>query len=79
MSANNMVKLTIDGQELTVPKGTRVMPAADSIGIHIPRFCYHGSLSVLGACRVCLVQAFNPVIDRATGEPVRTCQKTSIS
>ncbi len=71
MSANNMVKLTIDGQELTVPKGTRVMPAADSIGIYIPRFCYHGSLSVLGACRICLVQAFTPVIDRATGEPVK--------
>ncbi len=62
MSANNMVKLTIDGQGAhTVPKGTRVMPAADSIGIHIPRFCYHGSLSVLGTTAYALVKHSTPL------------------
>jgi NADH dehydrogenase/NADH:ubiquinone oxidoreductase subunit G len=70
MPSNNMVTLTIDGQEVKVPKGTKVMPAADSVDIYIPRFCYHGSLSVLGACRICLVQVFTPVTDRNTGEPV---------
>lgn len=78
MSAERVVTLAIDGQELTVRKGTRVMAAADSIGIHIPRFCYHASLSVLGACRVCLVQVFTPVIDRATGEPVCDAQSGEI-
>ena len=67
MAAGGLVPVIIDGRRTEVPKGTRVMVAADSLGIRIPRFCYHPSLSVLGACRICLVQVFLPVRDRATG------------
>lgn len=35
-----LVKLTIDGNEVQVPKGTTVLEAAEQIGIHIPRLCY---------------------------------------
>lgn len=49
-----MVTLVIDGQEVKVPAGTSVMNAAEKIGIHIPRLCYHPRLSVLGSCRVCI-------------------------
>lgn len=68
--ASSGVRLTIDGREAEVPRGTRVMLAADGLGIYIPRFCYHPQLEILGACRICLVQVFTPVLDRATGEPV---------
>lgn len=50
------VTLTIDGQKITVPAGTTVMQAAEMIGIHIPRLCYHPRLSLEGSCRVCIVK-----------------------
>ncbi|MGH8878393.1 MAG: NADH-quinone oxidoreductase subunit G, partial [Stackebrandtia sp.] len=49
------VTLTIDGLELTVPKGTLVIRAAEQLGIEIPRFCDHPLLDPVGACRQCLV------------------------
>ncbi|WP_293329891.1 NADH-quinone oxidoreductase subunit G [Mycobacterium sp.] len=51
-----MVKLTIDGVEISVPKGTLVIRAAELIGIQIPRFCDHPLLEPVGACRQCLVE-----------------------
>ncbi|MCZ7581877.1 MAG: 2Fe-2S iron-sulfur cluster-binding protein [Deltaproteobacteria bacterium] len=50
------VTLTIDGQTVTVPAGTTVIEAAKTIGIDIPRYCYHPGLSVAGNCRICLVE-----------------------
>jgi NADH-quinone oxidoreductase subunit G len=49
------VTVTIDGYELSVPKGTLVIRAAEMIGITIPRFCDHPLLDPIGACRQCLV------------------------
>jgi NADH-quinone oxidoreductase subunit G len=49
------VTLTIDGFELTVPKGTLIIRAAEQLGIQIPRFCDHPLLDPIGACRQCLV------------------------
>jgi NADH-quinone oxidoreductase subunit G len=51
-----LVKLTIDGNEVQVPKGTMVLEAAEQIGIHIPRLCYDPDLSNVGACRLCIVE-----------------------
>src|SRR5262252_5597550 len=50
------VRVTIDGFEITVPKGTLIIRAAELLGIQIPRFCDHPLLAPLGACRQCLVQ-----------------------
>ena len=50
-----MVNLTIDGVEISVPKGTLVIRAAELIGVEIPRFCDHPLLDPVGACRQCLV------------------------
>ncbi len=50
------VTVTIDGFEITVPKGTLVIRAAEQLGIQIPRFCEHPLLSPVGACRQCLVE-----------------------
>ena len=49
------VTVTIDGYQITVPKGTLVIRAAEMIGITIPRFCDHPLLDPIGACRQCLV------------------------
>jgi NADH-quinone oxidoreductase subunit G len=55
MSAN-LVTLTVDGKEVTVPKGTLIIRAAEMVGVEIPRFCDHPYLEPAGACRQCYVQ-----------------------
>ncbi|MGY3203380.1 NADH-quinone oxidoreductase subunit G [Streptomyces sp. TE5632] len=52
----DLVTLTIDGAELSVPKGTLVIRAAEQLGIEIPRFCDHPLLDPAGACRQCIVE-----------------------
>ncbi|MCV7379277.1 NADH-quinone oxidoreductase subunit G [Mycobacterium alsense] len=51
-----MVTFTIDDNEVTVPKGTLVIRAAELLGIQIPRFCEHPLLDPVGACRQCIVE-----------------------
>jgi NADH-quinone oxidoreductase subunit G len=51
-----MPKLKIDGLEIGVPKGMKVIEAAEWLGIIIPRFCYHAALGSVGACRMCAVK-----------------------
>ncbi|MFV0494628.1 NADH-quinone oxidoreductase subunit G [Mycobacterium sp.] len=51
----DMVTLTIDDTEISVPKGTLVIRAAELMGVQIPRFCDHPLLDPVGACRQCLV------------------------
>lgn len=67
---SDMVNLTIDGKDVSVPKGTLVVEAAKLVDTEIPVFCYHPKLEPVGACRLCMVEVGLPVIDRATGEKV---------
>ncbi|WP_448223246.1 NADH-quinone oxidoreductase subunit G [Gordonia iterans] len=53
---DDLVTLTVDDVEVSVPKGTLVIRAAELIGVEIPRFCDHPLLSPAGACRQCLVE-----------------------
>jgi NADH-quinone oxidoreductase subunit G len=48
--------ITIDGKPIEVEKGTTVIQAADKLGIILPRYCYHPGLSIVGQCRICLVE-----------------------
>lgn len=50
-----MPRLTIDNRQIEVPADTKVIEAAQQLGIVIPRFCYHPALGPVGACRVCAV------------------------
>jgi NADH-quinone oxidoreductase subunit G len=52
----DLVTLAIDGKEITVPKGTLIIRAAEQLGIEIPRFCDHPLLEPVGACRQCYVE-----------------------
>ncbi len=56
MSETDVVTFTIDGQTVKAAKGTTVLEAARTIGIRIPHYCYHPGLSVVGSCRMCLVE-----------------------
>ena len=51
-----MVKLMINGQEVSVKNGTTIMDAAEKVGIHIPHLCYLKGINEIGACRVCVVE-----------------------
>jgi len=51
-----MPKLTIDGKQIEVPGGLNLIQAAERAGIEIPHYCYHPGLTVVGNCRMCLVE-----------------------
>jgi NADH-quinone oxidoreductase subunit G len=51
-----MVKLTMNGREITAEKGTLLIEAARQNGIEIPSFCYYEGLTLQAACRMCLVE-----------------------
>ncbi|OBI02964.1 NADH-quinone oxidoreductase subunit G [Mycolicibacter heraklionensis] len=50
------VTLTIDDQQITVPKGTLIIRAAEQLGIEVPRFCDHPLLDPVAWCRQCMVE-----------------------
>jgi len=51
-----MAKVTIDGAEVEVKDGLNIIEAAKAAEVHVPHFCYHPSLTVVGQCRMCLVE-----------------------
>ena len=66
-----MPKLSIDGREVSVAGGTTVIQAAETLGIFIPRYCYHPGLSIAGNCRICLVEVEkSPKLQIACNTPV---------
>ncbi|MBO9602151.1 MAG: formate dehydrogenase subunit alpha [Novosphingobium sp.] len=64
VKSDELVTLTIDGREVTVPAGTTVMRAAAEAGGSIPKLCATDSLNQFGSCRLCLVE-----IEGARGTP----------
>ena len=65
-----MVTLTIDGQEVSVPKGTTILEAAKSMGTTVPHYCYHPGMSSPAMCRLCLVE-----VEKAP-KPLPSCVTT---
>ncbi len=65
-TTGDKVTVTIDGIQVTVPKDTLVIRAAEQVGVQIPRFCDHPLLAPVGACRQCLVD----VPDAGNGRPI---------
>jgi ferredoxin len=55
-SLSPMPTVTINGRSVEVPVGTNVIEAAKKVGVQIPHYCYHPRLSIVGQCRMCLVQ-----------------------
>jgi NADH-quinone oxidoreductase subunit G len=69
--AVELITLVIDGFEVSVPKGTLIIRAAEKLGIQIPRFCDHPLLDPVGACRQCLVDV--EINGRAFPKPQASC------
>ena len=51
-----MVNLTINNIAVQVPKGTKIMQAALTLGIDIPHLCYHEDQRIKAHCRLCSVE-----------------------
>jgi len=62
-----MIKVFVNNKPVLVPKNTSALEACESIGISVPRFCYHERLNVAGNCRMCLVE-----IEKAP-KPIASC------
>ena len=56
MADQELVTCSIDGVEVSVPKGTTILEAAKQAGVLVPHYCYHPGLPVAGVCRMCLVE-----------------------
>jgi NADH-quinone oxidoreductase subunit G len=70
---SDLVTLTIDGIEVSVPKDTLVIRAAEHIGVQIPRFCDHPLLDPVGACRQCMVDIPDAGNGRGFPKPQASC------
>ncbi len=66
----DLVTVNIDGREIAVPKGTNAIEAARLVGVDVPYYCYHPKLSVVGNCRMCLIEIGMPSVDPATKAPI---------
>ena len=62
-----MITIKINNLEFLVKENMSVLEACKYVGIQIPRFCYHETLSVAGNCRMCLVEI------EKTPKPVSSC------
>ena len=62
-----MIKVFINNKLVLVPNNTSVLEACETIGVQVPRFCYHERLNVAGNCRMCLVEIQN------APKPVASC------
>ena len=62
--SEDLMTLTIDGRQVTVPAGSSVLRAAAEQGTSIPKLCATDSLESFGSCRLCLVE-----IDGRRGTP----------
>lgn len=51
-----MIHLTINNIPVEVPKGTKIMQAAKTLGIDIPHLCYHEDQRIKAHCRLCSVE-----------------------
>ena len=69
----DLVTLTIDDVQVSVPKGTLIIRAAEMIGTAIPRFCDHPLLDPVGACRQCLVEIPDAGNGRGFPKPQASC------
>jgi NADH-quinone oxidoreductase subunit G len=74
-----MAKVTIDGKEVEVQDGMNVIEAAKAADIHVPHFCYHPSLSIVGQCRMCLVELEGvPKLQAGCATPVKDGMKIHV-
>jgi len=50
------VKLTLDGQEISVEQGKTLLEAAREMGKDVPTICFHEATTANALCRICVVE-----------------------
>ena len=65
-----MPEIFINGQAIEARDDQTVMQVAREHGIFIPYFCWHPQLSVVGNCRMCLVEVEGRGLDISCNMPV---------
>ena len=53
--SDDIVNIEVDGRPVKARSGQMVIEVTDNISAYVPRFCYHGKLSIAANCRMCLV------------------------
>ncbi len=71
-----MVTINVDGHDYKVDETKNLIDALKEIEIEVPHFCYHPRLSVVGMCRICLIEIegiskLQPACNTATQEGMR--------
>lgn len=64
-----LIPITINDRSVSVRANATLLQACESVGVEVPRFCYHESLSVAGNCRRCLVEV------KGSPKPVVSCAR----
>lgn len=65
----SQIPITINDRSVSVRSNATLLQACESVGVEVPRFCYHESLSVAGNCRRCLVEV------KGSPKPVVSCAR----
>ncbi|HQR66168.1 MAG TPA: 2Fe-2S iron-sulfur cluster-binding protein [Thermoanaerobaculia bacterium] len=67
-----MAKVTVDGRTVEVPDSANALEACRAAGVDVPHFCYHPKLSVVGQCRMCMVEIEGmPKVQASCTVPIR--------
>lgn len=75
-----MVEIFVDGQSLQVDENKNLIDALHEHNIEIPHFCYHSELSVVGMCRICLIEIEgNPKYQAACNTPIQAGMKVIVN
>lgn len=71
-----MAKIFVDGTEYEVDEKKNLIDALHDKGVEIPHFCYHSKLSVVGMCRICLIEIEGvPKFQAACNTPIKDGMK----
>jgi len=62
-----MIPVYVNNNLVLVPQTASVLEACETVGVTVPRFCYHSQLPIAGNCRMCLVEV------EKSPKPVASC------
>ncbi len=65
-----MPLIKIDDKEIEAKAGETILRVALDNGVYIPYYCYHPQLSIVGQCRMCLVEV------QGAPKPLTACSTT---
>ncbi len=56
MAGEKLINLNINGKPVEGKQGQTILEVCRGAGIEIPTLCYHPNLSIVGGCRMCMVE-----------------------